>query len=466
MASRVTRVGNLDIQFQQNWEAAKGNQLVQSLQQTISAVNSAWGAIAALQASSGSGGVTAPVQIAGTTGIGPQVSVGPGLTAGQVLIAIAADNAAFAQLQFGQLAATDEASFAAAVQGDVIIFHNGFWTAMPDPSTGLGLADPGQNALVMWNEAGSQFAWAIPAAGGGIKLVTGAISVDASQLDHAKLQGLHFTVIDPSVVANDHPQYAMLAAANTWALAQTFNAGLISNANITLNGNLEQSGAEPEWRIVNTDDIANEGAWRIHAEPGQFIISSVSDDGADGENWLCATRIGETVDAVNVSANSFTYNGFDVLVANPMGAANPFLYVIAGGISYEIATAAAIPAPGTASQFVLAAGWNSASGAIPIASTVPQDVEIPYGCTLQEILIQTQPGTAGSCTITLGTQAFPLTAPVDITGGVPPAIAAATSYSNSTLTGYTTVFAQKAMIRATLTANSVFTSVKIFMRFK
>lgn len=465
MAS-VTRVGNLDIQFQQNWEAAKGNQLVQSLQQTISAVNRASTAIAALQAASGSGGLSAPVQIADASALGPQVSVGPGLAAGQVLRASGDKSANFARLAFEDIADVDEASFAAATDGDVIMFHTGFWTAMPDPNTGLGLGDPGQNALVMWNEAAAAFAWAIPSAGGGIKLVAGAISVDATQLDHAKLEGLHFTVASGgTLVANDHPQYAMLAAANTWVLAQTFSAGLISNADITLNGNLEQSGAEPEWRIVNTDDIPNEGAWRIHAEPGQFIFSSVSDDGADGENWLCATRIGEIVDAVNVSANSFTYNGNDVLATAPIGATNPFLAVIAGGINYQLALAADVVQPGQV-QFVLAAGWNSASGAIPIASTLPQDVEIPYGCTLQEILIQTQPGTAGSCTVTLGTQAFPLTAPVDITGGVPPAIAAATSYSNSTLTGYTTVFAQKAMIRATLTANSVFTSVKIFMRFK
>lgn len=122
----------------------------------------------------------------------------------------------------------------------------------------------------------------------------------------------------------------------------------------------------------------------------------------------------------------------------------------------------AISAP---TQFILAAGWNSASGAIPVASTVAQDLEIPYGCTLQEVLIQTQGGT-GSCTVTLGTQAFPVTSASDITGGVPPAISSAASYANSTLAGWTILFAQKAMIRATLTVNSGFTSVKILLRFK
>lgn len=315
MATRVTRVGSLDIQFQQTWDSVKGNQLVQSLQQTISAVNSAWVAIAALQESGGGGGgnVTAPVQIADGSGKGPQVAFGPGLSPGEVLIAISGENAAFGQLQFGEMAQTDQASFEAPAEGDVIMFHTGFWTAMPDPNTGLGLGDPGQNAIVMWNEGPpGAFAWAIP--GNGIKLTPGSIAVDETKLDHAKLEGLHFTVASGgTVVANDHPQYAMLAGANVWTAVQTFAAGLISNADITLNGNLEQAGAEPEWRITNTDDAPNEGAWRIHAEPGQFIISSVSDDGADGENWLCATRIGETVDAVNISSNSFTWNGAQVL---------------------------------------------------------------------------------------------------------------------------------------------------------
>lgn len=120
---------------------------------------------------------------------------------------------------------------------------------------------------------------------------------------------------------------------------------------------------------------------------------------------------------------------------------------------------------GTTTQYILPAGWNSSSGAVPIASTVAQDLQIPYGSVLQEVRIQTQGGT-GSCTVTLSTSAFPFVTGTDITGGVSPAISAGTSYSNSTLSGWTTTFTQGAMIRATLTANSGFTSVKIFLRFK
>jgi hypothetical protein len=468
MPASVTRVGNLDIQFQQNWDMTKGNQLVQSLQQTIAAVNSANVAIAALQAIDTSGTVKAPILLATTAELGPDMEVS-GLSAGEVLIATGATGAAFGQLKFGELAGTDPASFAAAAEGDVIIFHDGYWTAMPDPSSGLGLGDPGQNALVMWNEVGEAFTWAIPAAGGGIKLTAGAIAVDATQLDHSKLEGLHFQVAHPTVVANDHPQYALLAAANTWALQQTFTLGLVCNSDIDVNGNIEQVGFTPEWRIQNTDDITDEGTWRIHAEPGQLIFSSVSDDGSDGENWLCATRIGEIVDAVNISSNSFTYNGYDVLVAAPQGAGNPFLPVIAGGLLYNLVTTSEPlggGGGGSSTQYVQAALWNSSSGAVPLSLTVPQDIEIPYGSTLQAVRIQTQ-GPTGSCTITLSASAsFPFVTGTDITGGVPPAISGGTFLDNSTLTGWTTVFALGTMLRATLTANVNFTSVKLLMRFK
>jgi hypothetical protein len=119
----------------------------------------------------------------------------------------------------------------------------------------------------------------------------------------------------------------------------------------------------------------------------------------------------------------------------------------------------------SAAEFVLSAGWNSSSGAVPPGMTIPQDIEIPSDCTLQEVRIQVRGGT-GSCTVTLGTSAFPVVTPVDITDGVPPAISSGTSYSNSTLTGWTKTFTRGAMITAALTANSVFTSVKIFLRFQ
>jgi hypothetical protein len=135
----------------------------------------------------------------------------------------------------------------------------------------------------------------------------------------------------------------------------------------------------------------------------------------------------------------------------------------------DLALAATAVQPGTI-NFIEAAGWNATGGAILLSLTVPQDIIIPYGCTLQQVYITTQGanGTTitGSCTVTIGTAAFPGSSFVDITGGAPPVISGASSYSNTALTGWTTAFAQNAQLRVALTAVSNFYSVKIHFRFK
>lgn len=155
------------------------------------------------------------------------------------------------------------------------------------------------------------------------------------------------------------------------------------------------------------------------------------------------------------------------LTGGPL-AASGSIVALSGASIASLALANTAVQPGTI-QFIESAGWNNTNGSTPVviivAATVPQDIQIPYGCTLQNVRIQTQGGT-GSCTVTLSTSAFPFVTGTDITSGVSPAISSGTSYDNSTLTGWTTAFTQGVMIRATLTANSGFTSVKIMLRFK
>ena len=122
-------------------------------------------------------------------------------------------------------------------------------------------------------------------------------------------------------------------------------------------------------------------------------------------------------------------------------------------------------------SFVESAGWNSSSGAIQISLTVPQDILIPYNCTLREVDILTQGG-SGSCTVTIRRSAAIAGAigtqppSVDITNGYSPQITtSATPYTNTTFTGWTTTtFTQNDVLRLTLTANTNFTSVKIILR--
>lgn len=291
------KVGQVDIQFTQDWDPVKGNQLVQSLQQVIGAVRT----LANQTGTTPTPGV-AKHELADQAGLGVDHTVA-GLVGGQVLVATSDISAHFAFLHLGQLANFDSGTFEAPANHDIISFVNGYWSAVPN--TIGGLSDPGIDALAMWDTTAAAgaggLAWALQ--GLGIVLSSGRIAVDDTQLTHGHLLGL---------AANDHPQYALLSGANTWVLPQTFQAALIADAGITLIGNLEQTGQEPEQFIQNTDDATNEGAWRLHVEPGQELWAAVNDDGSDAEDWLYVQRVGELIDTVGIESTYLTWNGFDL----------------------------------------------------------------------------------------------------------------------------------------------------------
>lgn len=324
-----TKVGSLDIQFNKDWDANKGNQLVQSLQQVIAAVN----LLANQTASPPSPGVAKHV-LATQSGLGVDHTVA-GLEQNQVLIAQGDTTAHFDFLHFGEIYGTDSGTFSAPADGDVIAFVSGYWSAVPLAGA-LGLADPGTDAVIMWDttadaDAGG-LAWALP--GLGITMSSGAIAVNDHVLNHSHLENL---------LADDHPQYALvgtvpeLDAANTFTAPQTFADGLVSGSDITLAGDLEQSGEEPEQRVTNTDDSAEEGTWRLHVEPGQEMWAAVNDDGSDAENWMVVQRIDDVVDTINFSANSLTFNGADVLCGQVMDAPGLMSPTVAGYLTVIVA---------------------------------------------------------------------------------------------------------------------------------
>jgi len=105
----------------------------------------------------------------------------------------------------------------------------------------------------------------------------------------------------------------------------TFTAGVV------IEGDLEQSGAEPEQVIVNTDDEPDEGGWRLHVEPGQWLQAGVNDDGSDCENWLYVQRIGDVIDVIGLSANAFYFNGSEAVFSCPIQA--PAFLGVGGGAS-------------------------------------------------------------------------------------------------------------------------------------
>lgn len=166
------KIGNLDIQFGQQWDQVKANQLVQSLQQVIGAVRT----LSNLQNVTPPPPAIAVHELADDAGLGPFHTV-QGLEANQVLVATAENAAHFDLLHFGQLFGTDPATFDAPTQGDIISYRNGFWSAIT-LAAALGLADPGTDAIIMWdplaNGGAGGLAWAL--AGAGISISSGQIS--------------------------------------------------------------------------------------------------------------------------------------------------------------------------------------------------------------------------------------------------------------------------------------------------
>jgi hypothetical protein len=114
----------------------------------------------------------------------------------------------------------------------------------------------------------------------------------------------------------------------------------------------------------------------------------------------------------------------------------------------------------------LGANWVASTGAVIVPANDVVRI-VPRGCTLKEVLILTTGG-PGSCTIDIRKSnfaGFPPGAGGTICGGTPPAIAAGNTYSNSTLAGWTTAFAQDDCLLFKITASTTFTQVAIYLRF-
>lgn len=127
------KVGNLDIQFDQQFDRVKANQLVQALQQVIGAINTL-----AKQASTPLPPITTVPkhELADNEGLGSSHTTS-GLVAGEVLRAVSDSQAAFARLKFGDLAQSDIGENPTNLQ--IIQFLNGYWTAVDPSNVGMTL---------------------------------------------------------------------------------------------------------------------------------------------------------------------------------------------------------------------------------------------------------------------------------------------------------------------------------------
>ena len=311
-----------DLQFGPTYDQQKANRLIETLRSSSQTIAQLVAAVNALEASSG--GTVPKHELAGETGLGPSHTVS-GLVAGQVLIALGEAAAEFAKLKFSNLDQVDEASFEAPANLDVIQYVDGFWVAQPIQG-GISIPPPGVDALLMYDVAAEAYRWAMPDPS--IDVTAGAVAVNPHAIVHGELADL---------LADDHPQYGLLAGLNTWIGKQTFEGGFDAQADSTLEGNLAQSASEAQRTLTDTDADPNEASTIEQAEPGMLNVGIENADGSTAENWLSVTRIDDVVDQINLQGNQLTFNGDDLVSGTVLDAPENVPATIAGYVYLNIA---------------------------------------------------------------------------------------------------------------------------------
>ena len=155
------------------------------------------------------------------------------------------------------------------------------------------------------------------------------------------------------------------------------------------------------------------------------------------------------------------------LTVSLFGSAAPGIVPASGGGSSNFLRADgswAAPAS-VVPDFMAGATWVASSGAV---TTPTNDVlfEVPRACTLKEVTILGIGG-PGSCTIDIWKSTYSSYPPVvggSICGGTPPAIAAASKYTNTTLSGWTTGLSAGDILLFHISASTTFSQVRLSLR--
>lgn len=167
----MRNLSQIDIQFSEKYEPEKMRRFVQEVKNITIAVN---GLIQTGNTTTSTSTPAIEHVVATIGGLGASHTVA-GLTAGQVLKAIAPNNAAFKVLEFAEMGRVDPASFNNASQGDVFMMWDGFFSMRPSTDI-LGVSDPGADALLSWDQSIPGFTWRLP--GTGLTITGGFLNVD------------------------------------------------------------------------------------------------------------------------------------------------------------------------------------------------------------------------------------------------------------------------------------------------
>lgn len=208
---------------------------------------------------------------------------------------------------------------------------------------------------------------------------------------------------------------------------------------------LDPSQAQPEVKINEAWNIIDEHLGDSGVDPGSGGSGSITVE-EHGSPHTVVTDI-TTVRFVNATVESET--GGVAVVTVPESGVGP------DG-----------PTGATGGQQFGAYWVALAGGAITLPINAVERVMNVSG-TIKEILVLTKGGT-GNCTIKIWKAAFsshyPPVVTDDITGGANVVISSGTTHDDSTLSGFTTSFAQGDVYLLTLSSVAGFTSVGIFLR--
>ena len=260
------------VQFLDQYEGEKLRRLVEDLRRVQQRVNSLIEEVNQLRG----GGAELQHVLATTEGLGPQHTVS-GLTANFVLKATSPTDAAFAPFNLDDVS---NVAAAAPNEGDELRYLSGQWRSNP-PSGFSALTDPGQFALVAWDESTNMLDWAFLSSS--LTIAGGFLTVVTSGIDHNTLGNL--TAGDP------HTQYPLRTDAETIAGDWVFTARL-------------RVAAEGEAYLDLRDPLQAAGLkqWRLSSE-GDLVESLVSDDELTLTDARRVVRTDETVIADTIVGN-------------------------------------------------------------------------------------------------------------------------------------------------------------------
>jgi hypothetical protein len=266
----IKQISITDIQFDDKYDVRKARHLVEEMRVVERSLNSVIRAWNALENSSSNGSVKH--EIANSQHIGDAHSVS-GLTAGSVLKVIAPDDVAFQPLTLDDLF---DVSIQFPEDGQVLQFNGVRWVS--NHLLGIAsLTNPGQDAILWWNNFESALDWLLPSTS--ISISSGYIQVIPSGITHGNLSGLN---------NDDHPQYTRRIQNEIITGAWVFKDAVTIES------------VFPHLRFINDNAAINETNWDFFINGPEWFWRTLDSVDTPVDNVMSIRRIGASVDSMGI----------------------------------------------------------------------------------------------------------------------------------------------------------------------